>query len=222
MPELFQPVLVGAITVETYLICTLAAFGCGILAALSSAFRTHSSKSFLITLILLPPIVETVIFMVNGNVGTGIAVAGAFSLVRFRSVPGKAREIVSIFMAMTAGLACASGYIGIALLFSLLLSAVMLLLTWIPLSTDREMELRMTVPESLNFYGAFDDLFEEYTKRSRLVGVKTTNMGSLYKLKYKVQLKDPQKAKEMIDALRCRNGNLEISLNDSAERNEEL
>ena len=112
--------------------------------------------------------------------------------------------------------------IGIALLFSLLLSAVMLLLTWIPLSTDREMELRMTVPESLNFYGAFDDLFEEYTKRSRLVGVKTTNMGSLYKLKYKVQLKNPQKAKEMIDALRCRNGNLEISLNDSAERNEEL
>ncbi len=222
MPEFFQSVLVGAITVDVYLICTLAAFGCGILAALAASFRTHITKSFLVTLVLLPPIVATVIFMVNGNVGTGIAVAGAFSLVRFRSVPGKAREIVSIFMAMTAGLACAAGYVGIALLFALLLSAVMLLLTWIPVSADREMELRITIPESLNFYGAFDDLFAEYTKSARLVGVKTTNMGSLYKLKYKLCMKDPQKAKEMIDALRCRNGNLEISLSDSGERNEEL
>lgn len=222
MPNLFGTIADGTVTANFYLIATAIALVCGIIAAFAVSFRTHVSKSFLITLVLLPAIVETVIIMVNGNVGTGIAVAGAFSLVRFRSVPGKAREIAAIFLVMTAGLACAAGYVGIALLFTLITSVGMLILSRIPVASERTLDLRITIPETVNYMGAFDDLFSEYTKQHRLVSVKTTNMGSLYKLLYRVELKDAQKTKEFIDALRCRNGNLEIALADAAERGEEL
>ena len=222
MSALFESLLKDGFSVEAYLICIACALVCGIIAAISASIRSMPSKSFIISLILLPMIVSTVITMVNGNVGTGIAVMGAFSLVRFRSVPGKAKDIVSIFLSMTAGLACAGGYVAIAILFSLIVGAVLFALSFIPLGCDEMMSLNITVPESLNFTDAFSDLFKKYTKSHKLVKTKTSNMGSLYKLKYKVQLKDPQKTKEMIDALRCRNGNLEISLNESAERSEEL
>jgi uncharacterized membrane protein YhiD involved in acid resistance len=153
-------------------------------------------------------------------IGTGIAVAGAFSLVRFRSVPGKAREIASIFLSMTAGLACAAGYVAIGIVFTTLVSVVMLVFAFIPLKREREYELRITIPESLAFNKAFDDIFDEYTKSYRLTKTKTSNMGSLYKLTYIVDLKDPDLSQEMIDALRTRNGNLEIALNIAPEENE--
>jgi hypothetical protein len=158
--------------------------------------------------------------MVNGNIGTGIAVAGAFSLVRFRSVPGKAREIASIFLSMTAGLTCASGYVAIAVLFTALISVIMLVFSLIPIKREREYELHITVPESLNYYGAFDSVFKEYTRSVKLVKSKTSNMGSLYKLTYIVDLKNPADSKNMIDSLRERNGNLEIALNIAPEENE--
>lgn len=222
MFDLFGTIATDGITARFYLIATAISLVCGILVALAASYRTRVSKSFLVTLVLLPAIVETVIIMVNGNVGTGIAVAGAFSLVRFRSVPGKARDIAAIFLAMTAGLATAAGYVGIALIFTLTVSAGMVILALVPVRADRTMELRITVPETLNYTEAFDDLLEKYTRHHALVSVKTTNMGSLYKLLYRIELKDKRQTKELIDALRCRNGNLEIAVTDAAERVEEL
>lgn len=223
MYELFDSILVGNdITITTYLICLLAAGVCGVLTALAAAFRSHATKSFLSSLILLPMIVCTVIAMVNGNIGTGVAVMGAFSLIRFRSVPGKARDIVVIFLSMTAGLACAGGYVGIALAFTVIVSLGMLVISIIPMGNERSMDLHVTIPESLRYANEFDDLFRKYLKNHRLVQAKTTNMGSLYKLHYRVEMKDPKQGQSFIDELRCRNGNLEISLCEVLGSTEEL
>jgi uncharacterized membrane protein YhiD involved in acid resistance len=220
MPSIFDSINSGSFSDGGYFICLAASLFCGVITALAASFRARSSRSFLSALVLLPMIVHTVITMVNGNVGTGVAVMGAFSLVRFRSVAGKARDIAAIFLAMTAGLACAAGYVGIAILFTLIVCAVMLLLGALPLGNEAEMELNVTVPETLRFAGQFDDLFKEYTKKHRLTKTKTTNMGSLYKLQFRIQMKDADKIQEFIDKLRCRNGNLEISIcaaSDEAE-----
>ncbi len=220
--SLFESVIGNDITVTTYIICIGAALLCGVIAAISATVKAHPTKSFLISLILLPAIVSTVITMVNGNIGTGVAVMGAFSLVRFRSVPGKAKDIVSIFLTMTAGLACAGGYVAIALFFTVIVCAVMIGVSFIPFGDERAMDLEITIPETLNFADVFEDIFKEYTKKHRHIRTKTSNMGSLYKLYYKVELKDRSKMQEFIDKLRCRNGNLEISLSDSPEGAEEL
>ena len=222
MSSIFSSVLSGSFSVGQYLLCLLAAGLCGAIAALALGRESTASRSFLISLVALPIIVTTVILMVNGNVGTGIAVAGAFSLVRFRSAAGKARDISAIFLVMTAGLACAAGYITVALLFTVLASGVMLLLSRIPMSCDRFAALHITVPESVHFADAFDDLFEQYTKSRKLVKAKTSNMGSLYKLDYRIEMKDPSEAQEFLDALRCRNGNLEIAILNDTEEGEEL
>ena len=216
--------IIGAegITLNTYIICTISALVCGVVVCLASAFRSKITKSFATSLVLLPAIVQTVIMMVNGNIGTGVAVMGAFSLIRFRSVPGKARDIVAIFFAMTAGISCATGYIGIAAVFTVLVCAVMIAIGFIPMKNEKLLDMRITIPESLEFHDAFDDLFAEYTKSCNLIKVKTTNMGSLYKLTYRVHLKDYSKIKEFTDKLRCRNGNLEISFAKTEEKGEEL
>ncbi len=222
MPAILDTVLGGQNTVAVFLLCLATALVCGVLCALAAAYRTYTTKSFLISLILLPMIISTVIMMVNGNIGTGVAVMGAFSLVRFRSVPGKAKDIATIFLAMTAGLACAAGYIAIALLFTVIVCVVIVVLAHIPMGTQRTMDLQITVPETLHISDAFGDIFATYTKSCRLVRTKTANMGSLYKLFYKVQLKDKNQVQEMIDALRVRNGNLEISLAEAEDSIEEL
>ena len=223
MLELFDSILVGSdISVVTYLYCLLAAGLCGVVTALAASFRSHASKSFLSSLILLPMIVCTVIAMVNGNVGTGIAVMGAFSLIRFRSVPGKARDIVVIFLAMTAGLGCAGGYVAIALLFTVLVCLGMIVVSIIPMGAERSMDLHITIPESLRYVNEFDEVFVKYLKNHRLVQAKTTNMGSLYKLHYRVEMKDAKQSQACIDDRRCRNGNLEISLSEVAAGMEEL
>ena len=222
MPQIFETVIEGTLTLEDYLICMAVAFLCGIIVTFAASYKSKLTKSFAMSLVMLAPIIETVILMVNGNIGTGIAVAGAFSLVRFRSVAGRAREITLIFLVMTAGLACAAGYVAIAILFSIILCVALIILARLPMRSERELELRITIPETLNFSEAFEDLFGQYTKRHELASVKTSNMGSLYKLLYKIELKDGGTSKEFIDQLRCRNGNLEITLADTSERNEEL
>ncbi|MBQ2930849.1 MAG: DUF4956 domain-containing protein [Clostridia bacterium] len=223
MLELFDSIIIGNdITLDVYLICLLAAGACGVLTALAASFRSHASKSFLTSLILLPMIVCTVIAMVNGNIGTGVAVMGAFSLIRFRSVPGKARDIVVIFLAMTAGLACAGGYVGIALVFTLIVGLGMVIISLVPMGNERCMDLHITIPESLRYANEFDDLFSKYLKSHRLVQAKTTNMGSLYKLHYRVEMKDAKQGQAFIDDLRCRNGNLEIALCEVMGGMEEL
>ena len=215
MPEIF-----ANLTSENFFICLLTAFFCGCVIAVASSVKQKTTLSFLSSLVLLPMIVCTVILMVNGNIGTGVAVMGAFSLVRFRSVPGKARDIVVIFMAMTAGLACAAGQLGIAVVFTVAVCAVLIALAFAPVK--RELEMRITVPESLQVTDAFRDIFDEYTKSCRLVHTKTTNMGSLYKLQYRLEMKDNEKIQEFIDKLRVRNGNLEIVIGEAAEGSEEL
>ena len=222
MTENFTTLTNTGITPDVYLTCMAAAIVCGILAAAASLVRNRPTKSFIFALLFLPPIVQTVITMVNGNLGTGVAVMGAFSLVRFRSVPGKAREIVCIFLSMTAGLACAAGYTVLAILFTAIISVGIVLISLIPTRSERELELHITVPESLAFHDAFDDLFKSYFRRVHLVSVKTTNMGSLFKLVYRVDMKDRSRSKELIDSLRCRNGNLEISLIEAQSPADEL
>ena len=222
MNDLFASIITAGtgLTLQSYLVALGTSLLCGLIVQLATSFKNNVTKSFAVTVLLLPAIVQTVIMMVNGNVGTGIAVAGAFSLVRFRSLPGKAREISSIFLAMTAGLASAAGYVGIAILFTAVISVIMLVFSLIPIKREREYELHVTVPESLNFDGAFDPIFKEYARSSRLVKTKTSSMGSLYKLTYILDLKDYSRSKEMIDKIRERNGNLEILLCTAPEENE--
>jgi len=185
---------------------------------LSAAFmhRSRYTKSFVLTLALLPAVVCVVIMMVNGNVGAGVAVAGAFSLVRFRSAPGTAKEITMLFLAMGAGLIAGMGYLGFAVLFT----AVMCLFTVVYNRLDFGAKknaalyktLNITIPEDLDYTGVFEDVLKEYTTSCELVRVRTANMGSLFRLTYDLTLKDAAREKEMIDSLRCRNGNLEITV----------
>lgn len=222
MSELFNSISGTELTVAGYLIGLLAAGLCGLITALASSFKSKPSKSFIVSLVLLPMVIQTVIVMVNGNVGTGVAVMGAFSLVRFRSVAGRAKDIATIFLAMTAGLACAAGCITLALLFTVIVCGVMVLLSAIPMGNERQVELHITVPESLRFAHEFDDLFEKYTTKCRLTKTKTTNMGSLYKLQYVIEMRDTSQMQEFMDELRCRNGNLEIAISEINEGSDTL
>jgi hypothetical protein len=199
----------------TCLTCTACALVLGCAFALVYGRMVRGVSRTLVTAIaLLPAIVCVVIMMVDGSVGTGIAVAGAFSLVRFRSAPGSAREIVVIFAAMALGLICAMGMIGLAAIFTLAACVVILVGSTVARNAlgGDELCLTITVPENLDFEGEFDDVLARYTARRDLSGVKTTNMGSLYKLSYDVTLLPDVRRKDLIDELRVRNGNLEISL----------
>ena len=222
--SVFSSIMTGVITPESFAICTAISLLCGLILSLSHSFKNSSSKSFAVTTALLPVIVEVIIMLVNGNLGTGIAVAGAFSLVRFRSAPGSAREILSIFTAMAAGLATGVGYIGVAVIFTLILSLANIIYTASGFgeNANTERELKITVPEDLNYTDMFEDLFKEYTSYHKLKSVKTTNMGSLYKLTYTLRLKKSENEKALIDGMRCRNGNLEIVSNSRASASEEL
>ena len=204
----------GTFTGTDFMFSTLTAIICGFIIAGTYMIKNKYSKSFVITLVLLPSIVELVIILVNGNIGTGVAVAGAFSLVRFRSAPGRGQEITSIFLAMAVGLATGMGYIGVAILFTLLVTVISLLLNVMNFGIDSRGSriLRITVPEDLDFEGRFEDIFSKYMKSFEYDEVKTTNMGSLYKITLSVILKEGISTKEMIDELRTRNGNLDISL----------
>ncbi len=212
--NLFSAIYTDTFTIQTYLICTAVSLVLGALIAFTANFRAKQSKSFLLALFLIPPIVQTVIMLVNGSVGTGVAVMGAFSLVRFRSVAGSAKEIVSIFLAMATGLATAMGYIGLAIVIVSILCIAMIIASFIRLKEKDDLvrELKITVPEDLNYAHSFDDVFEKYTKTYKLQNVKTTNMGSLYKLSYNIELKSEDDIQDFINDLRCRNGNLEISV----------
>lgn len=204
----------STLTGTEFLICTICAIVCGLVIALLYNIKNHCSKSFFITLSVLPAAVQMVIMLVNGNLGTGVAVAGAFSLVRFRSAPGKGQEIACIFQAMAVGLAAGMGYIGIAAIFTLVISGLMLILnlTGIGQSNKQERVLKITVPENLDFEGRFDNIFDKYLDKYTIDEVKTSNMGSLYKISYHVVTKANISVKDMMDELRAGNGNLEISL----------
>jgi hypothetical protein len=212
----FDTNTINSISIQNFLLCIGCALVLGFLLSLAYMWKSRYSKSFVVTLALLPSIVCVVIMMVNGNVGTGVAVAGAFSLVRFRSIPGSAREISALFVGMGAGLIAGMGYLGFAFLFTLVLCAMYLIYTVLNFGNNKKNELnktlRITIPEDLNYTEVFDDIFDELTTKKELVQVKTTNMGSLFKLTYNLTLKNAATEKELIDKLRCHNGNLEIAI----------
>lgn len=200
------------LSLSAFLICTAASLVLGIGLAFVSQFRARSTQSFAVTLAILPMVVQVVIMLVNGNIGAGVAVAGAFSLVRFRSAPGTAREIGVLFLGMAIGLATGMGYVGLAALTFVIVSTALLALTALGLGQKDAGErlLKITIPEDLDYEGLFDDLFAQYTTSHTLVRVKTSNMGTLYELEYRVTLRSESIPKEFLDALRCRNGNLNI------------
>ena len=211
-------------SISQFLIRTFCSLLCGSILALVYMYKNKYSKSMAITLVLLPFTVQVIIMVVNGNIGTGIAVAGAFSLVRFRSIPGSARDIGSLFLAMAMGLVTGIGHLLYAVIFLLLSSAASILLVYIRFGQG-EAKLRIMkiiIPENLDYDGLFDDIILKYTSSFDLYKVKSINMGSLFELTYMIQLKSPSVPKEFIDELRCRNGNLNILISREENNGEEL
>ncbi len=222
---LFDNELTQTIEVGDFLLCLGVSLLLGLIMAIAYTFKNDHTKSFLLTIALLPAVVCVVIMMVNGNIGAGVAVAGAFSLVRFRSAPGSAKEIVTIFLAMGAGLISGMGYLGFAALFTLIMCAMFVIYSILTGSAKNDAvnkTVKITIPEDLDYTGVFDDIFDEFTRKNELIKVKTTNMGSMFRLTYNVTLKDASKEKQMIDRIRERNGNLEIMVSKQETRVAEL
>ncbi len=213
---LFDTGMTNVISPSDFLICIGASLVLGLFLAFAYMYQSRYTKSFVVTLAMLPAVVCVVIMMVNGNVGTGVAVAGAFSLVRFRSVPGTAKEISIIFLAMGAGLITGMGYIAFAFLFVIIMCAVVLLYNRLDFGSKKNSAiyktLNITIPEDLDYSGVFEEILNTYATSHELIRVKTTNMGSMFRLTYNLTLKASANEKEMIDKLRCRNGNLEITV----------
>ena len=218
---MLESIITGTeITLEAFFICTAASLLLGLGIALLCMYKSSYTQSFVITLAMLPAVVQVIIMLVNGNIGTGVAVAGAFGLVRFRSTPGTAKEIGMIFLAMAIGLADGMGYVILAALFFLVMAAFVLALSRLRFGCgdENERELKITIPENLDSEGLFDDLFQRYARSARLKKVKTSNMGTLYELDYRVVMKSGRVPKEFLDELRCRNGNLNIVCGRTASR----
>lgn len=196
----------------------------GFMTALYYMYRSRHSRSMILSLVLIPAIEAVVIMMINGNMGTGIAVAGSFALIRFRSIKGSAKELTCIFLAMAIGIICGTGYVAVAAVFTVLLLGVAFLLTYAGFGKESPngKYLKITVPEALNYDTVFEDILDEYTTSHELVSVKTLDLGSLYRVEYDIDLKYPDRVKEMIDVLRTRNGNLEIMCGSKAGEKEEL
>lgn len=226
--NLFESVIKsGSLQIKEFAICTLASLILGAFIAFSYTINNnHYSRSFLMTMAVLPMAVQAIISMmsIQGSVGAGIAVAGAFSLVRYRSAPGSAKEICNIFMAMALGFATAVGYIAYAIILAAIIFTVNLVFNCVPglASSRTEKLLRVSIPEDLDYTEVFDDIFEKYTKSNELVRVKSTNMGAVFQLSYDIVLKDPKKEKEMLDAIRCRNGNLDIICSKVVDSDDKL
>lgn len=196
----------------------------GFVIALVYQYKTVYTQSFVLSLALLPALIAVVIFLVNGSLGAGVAVMGAFSLIRFRSAPGGAKELLAVFLTMTVGIAIGMGYIYFAAAFTIIMAAAMLLLEKVEFGKMKQQmrQLTIVIPESLDYDQVFDDIFEAATQKVELATVKTSDMGALFKLKYIVQLNGKMTEKELIDALRTRNGNLEISINRQVSKENEL
>ena len=210
--------LVAGVSTVDFLLCCAASIVLGAAVAAIYMFRHTYSKNFVVTLALLPLIVQMVITLVNGNLGAGIAVMGVFNLVRFRSIPGSAKDIGSVFLAMAIGLATGMGFIVLAVLFTIIVAIVNVGYMLSPFGKQKEPEktLKITIPDDLEYDGVFDDVLKRYTDEHELTMVQTTNMGSLFLLEYAVRMKQPGTEKRMIDELRCRNGNLKITCGRAA------
>lgn len=209
---MFESIIGTQITLQSFLICTAVSLVLGLGVAFLARIKNRTTKSFALCLALLPAVVEVVIMLVNGNIGAGLGVAGAFSLVRFRSAQGTARDIALLFFTVAIGLATGMGYVLLAVLFFLIVGAFLVLLTLTGFSAteDRDRLLRVQIPESMEYDGLLEDLFAAYTTKADLITVKSTNLGTIYELQYEIRLKTPKVPKELLDGIRCRNGNLNV------------
>ncbi len=221
---MFNSILSTTLTLYIVSVCLITSVVSGLIISAVYKYCAQPGKSFAITVALLPVMVQVVIMMVNGNLGAGVAVAGAFSLVRFRSLPGKASDIATIFFAMSIGLATGMGYVTFAILATLTISLLYLLLfnTNILDSGASYRNLKITIPEDLDYTEVFDDILNKYTKEAKLKVVKTINLGSMFQLVYDVKLKNIKNEKNFIDELRTRNGNLSIISSRTSVSNEDL
>lgn len=217
---LFSSILASAetsvsLSSSAFLLCSLTSLVLGVAIAFIYMFRQEHTKNFVVTLALLPIIVQMVIALVNGNIGAGVAVMGVFNLVRFRSIPGSAKDIGAVFLAMAVGLATGMGYLGLAAVFTLIVGIANIIFVLSPLggsaTQHADKTLKVTIPEDLDYCNTFDDLFSKYTTKAELAEAKTTNMGALYQLTYDITLKDITLEKALLDDIRCRNGNLTVS-----------
>lgn len=205
-------------------LCTGCSLLLGLWIALIYSKQGSATRSFKATIAILPTLVQLVIMMVNGNLGTGVAVLGAFSLVRFRSVPGSSKEILFIFFAMAVGLATGMGYLSFAVFTAVIVAIAFLIFIHIPLfqGQPKEKDLRIVIPEDLDYTEIFDDIFERYVSQMEVIRVKTINLGSMFEIFYQITMKDTQSEKKMIDEIRCRNGNLAVVLSKRQANSDEL
>ena len=229
MDDLFQGLFystASVISVTNFLLCIAVSLAIGAFLTWVYTFKSAYTRSFVITLFMLPAMVCVVIMMVNGNLGAGVAVAGAFSLVRFRSATGTAKEIGMIFLAMAAGLITGMGYLAYAALFALAMGLVMVVLTLvgigIPRKPGKDKTLKLSIPESLDYGTAFEEIFAEYTSYCEMVSVKTSSKDKGYKLNYSITLKDVSREKQLIDALRMQGTGIEVSLTRREVNSNEL
>ena len=220
LDTLFSSILTGSetsvsISSSAFLLCSLTSLVLGVAIAFIYMFRQEHTKNFVVTRALLPIIVQMVIALVNGNIGAGVAVMGVFNLVRFRSIPGSAKDIGAVFLAMAVGLATGMGYLGLAVVFTVIVGIANMVFVLSPLGgsaqATADKTLKVTIPEDLDYCNTFDDLFDRYTTKAELTEAKTTNMGALYQLTYDITLKDVAKEKMLLDEIRTRNGNLQVS-----------
>ena len=213
----------GTLSAGGFLLSTLVSLAIGLFIAFMYSRLNRCTNSMALTIIMVPAIVQLVIMMVNGNIGVGLAVAGAFTLVRYRSIPGKGQEMTVIFLAMATGLATGMGYLGVAVVFALIMMGVYTVLHIVNLGTsDKERLVQITVAEDMDYEDALDAVFKKYAKRYELIEARTTNMGSLYRLRYAVIFKKGAQEKKFMDEVRIRNGNLEVSCGRMVLRIEEL
>ena len=213
----------GSVSVQAALLCTCVSLVLGLVIAAVYMLQGEYTKNFVVTLLLLPALVQAVIMLVNGNLGTGVAIMGAFSLVRFRSVPGTSREISGVFYAIVVGLATGMGYLAYAVMITVIVGAVMLVSYKVVGHAGVQQHLlRIVISEDLDYEGVFEDILQKYTKTARLIQVKTINMGSMYELRYEIALAKDALVKEMIDDIRTRNANLTVSCSTVLTSREEL
>lgn len=224
MTSIFGSIFSGSLTLGQFLLAVGASILLGLVVALAFMVRNTYSRSFISALVLIPAIETVVIMLVNDNLGVGLSVAGSFALIRFRSVKGNAKELAAVFLAMTIGIICGSGYVALAVLFTVILSLLMLVMnvSGFGAISDKERYLKITIPESLNYEEVFDEVLKKYTSAYEMEAIKTLALGSLFRVDYRISLKDTGRTKKMIDELRTRNGNLEIMCSRPAINREEL
>ena len=188
----------------------------GIVLAITHSKTSQTTKGMMVTLAVLPVLVMAVMIMINGNLGTSIAILGAFSLIRFRSIAGRAKDLLAIFAAMMIGLACGMGHVLFATIIMAIYVVATVLFTYTKLlePDHHERVLKIVIPEDLDYEDVFEDVFSKYTSRHRLVRMKTMNMGSLYKLTYDIKMRNGVKEKEFLDEIRVKNMNLKVLLSE--------